>query len=388
MEFKYIITELVLIYAGAAILATVFVFFRQPIILSYILLGAIIGPYGLAIINNSDKIEKISHIGIILLMFLIGLNLHPNKLIQLFKKTAGVTLGTSALFALSTGLVTYFFGFSFIEASIVGLSFMFSSTIVGLKLVPTTALHHKHIGEVMISVLLFQDILAIITIIFIGSTPDMEIYYYLPFLLVKGFALTAGAALFVKYCLLKLFMKYDVIQEYTLIIALGWCLGTAELAKVLGFSHEIGAFIAGCTLAISPIALFIAEKLKSLREFFLILFFFAVGAQFDISVLPDVLLPSIVLSVVILLIKPYLFSKAFKLSGEREAMGHQLSFRLGQASEFSLLLGYTALTAGLISNKASYTIQLTVIITFIFSTYYVTNNFPTPISSNVKRRKD
>ncbi|MHC4595701.1 MAG: cation:proton antiporter domain-containing protein, partial [Planctomycetota bacterium] len=96
----------------------------------------------------------------ILLMFLIGLNLHPQKLTALLKRTAPVTLATCLLFALPAILITRLFHFSWSESLIVGLSLMFSSTVVCVKLIPTSSLHHKHIGEIMISILLLQDIIA------------------------------------------------------------------------------------------------------------------------------------------------------------------------------------------------------------------------------------
>lgn len=89
MTFENIITELAIILAGAALLSTLFLFLKQPIIISYIVLGMIIGPYGLGLIKDADHLEKISHVGIILLLFLIGLNLHPYKLLALFKNCFG-----------------------------------------------------------------------------------------------------------------------------------------------------------------------------------------------------------------------------------------------------------------------------------------------------------
>ena len=388
MTFNDIITELALIYAGAAVLSTVFLFLRQPIIVSYILLGMIIGPYGLGLIHQADHIEKISHIGIILLLFLIGLNLHPEKLLSLFKKTALVTTVTCLSFALISSAATYAFGYTLFDSIIVGLALMFSSTVIGLKLIPTIDLHNRHIGEIMISVLLFQDILAIVIILFlkVGTASNLHILFSL--LLLKGILLSTFSFFIVKYIILQLFRKFDVIQEYVFIIALGWCLFVAGIANILGLSYEIGAFIAGVTLAVSPVSLVISEKLKSLREFFLILFFFAIGAQFDPLMSKNVLLLSILLGAILLILKPLLFKKAFQLSNENKKISTELAFRLGQASEFSLIVAYIALENNRISDKASYLIQLTVIVTFIISTYLVSAKYKTPISANKKNRKD
>lgn len=388
MAFDNIITELALIYAGAAVLATLFLFLRQPIIISYIALGLLVGPYGLKLINNAEHIEKISHIGIILLLFLIGLNLHPNKLYHLFKKTALVTSLTCLLFATILGAITFLFGYTISDSIIVGLALMFSSTVVGLKLLPSTDLHNNHIGEMMISVLLFQDILAILLVLFLKGDTSAGIHIVFGRLLLNGVLLSVLCYYVVKHIILPLFRKFDVIQEYIFIITIGWCLMVAGMADFFGLSYEIGAFIGGVTLATSPISLIISEKLKSLREFFLILFFFAIGSQYDLSVLQNVALLSVTLLVTLTILKPIVFKKAFFSSGEKESISTELGFRLGQASEFALIVAYIALGNKKISGEASSLIQLTVIASFIVSTYIVSHKYKTPIGAQKEKRKD
>jgi Kef-type K+ transport system membrane component KefB len=388
VAFEEIILELAIIFGGVAVLSTLFVFARQPIILSYIALGMIVGPFGASLIKRVDHIEHISHIGIVLLLFLVGLNLHPHKLLALFKKTAIVTAATCLIFAAVFGVIAFVYHLTLIESLIVGVALMFSSTIVGLKLTPTTTLHQKHLGEMMVSVLLLQDIIAVIVILVLEGSGKPNLHFYLPLLLAKSIGLIAVAFFLVKYGVLWLFKKFDTIQEYILVLALGWCLAISAASKALGMSYEIGAFIAGCSLAISPVALVMSEKLKPLREFFLILFFFSIGTQFDFLLLKHVVRPSLVLAAFIIIIKPYAFSKAFaRLSEPRKTAG-ELGFRLGQASEFSLLVAYMAIESSIISNKASYIIQLTTILTFIVSTYIVTYRYPTPIGSYKTLRAD
>ncbi len=388
MEYKDILFELVLIFAGASVLSTVFLYFKQPIILSYIFLGMLIGPYGFGLLNQVDRVEKISHLGIILLLFLIGLNLHPNKLYTLFRKAFLITISTCSVFAFVSGAIAFTFGFSLFDSLLVGLALMFSSTLIGVKLIPTTDLHHKHIGGMMISVLLLQDIFAIIIIVLMSGEANADMRIFVPFLLLKVSLLTVFAFLFVKYCMLALFLKFDVIQEYLLVASLGWCLLMAGLANLLGLSYEIGSFIAGISIAISPVSLVISEKLKSIREFFLILFFFAIGAQFNFLALEHILLPSILISTFLLAVKPFIFFKAFRISGESARFSQELGLRLGQASEFSLLVAYAAFINGKILGETSQLIQLTVIITFIVSTYVVVSKYATPIASTDKHRRD
>jgi Kef-type K+ transport system membrane component KefB len=384
--FDNIILELALIFAGASILATIFLYLKQPLILAYISLGMLVGPWGIGLFKDPSHIEHISHLGIILLMFLIGLNLQPQRLSELLKKTALITLATCLIFALPTMLIARLFHFSWSESLIVGLSLMFSSTVICVKLVPTYSLHHKRIGEITISILLLQDIIAIGLILFLYSSGKTNIHIEGLFLLLKTLVFTGVSYLFVRYAILPLFRRFDKIQDYIFLISLGWCLLSAEVARLLGLSYEIGAFIAGIMLATSPISLIIAEGLKTVREFFLILFFFSIGAQFDLLVTKHVILPGLILVCIILIIKPCVFNAAFRLAGESASLAKELGIRLGQSSEFSLLVAYGALNAGKIEAQASYLIQLVAISTFIISTYLVVYRYPTPISFSTSKR--
>lgn len=383
-----IIFELVLIFAGAAILATLFLYLKQPIILAYIALGVAIGPSGTGLIDNPHHIEQLSHIGIILLLFLIGLNLRPDRMAGLVGRVSALTFITSAVFMLLTTLAALLMGFPLVHGLVIGAALMFSSTIVGLKLIPTTTLHHKHRGEMMVSVLLLQDILAIITILLITGGQEDNIPLTVSLLLLKLFLLTVISFYVVKYVITALYIKFDTIHEHTFLMSLGWGLMVAGVAQYIGLSFEMGAFIAGVSFSTLPIALVIAEELKPLRDFFLILFFFSIGAQFDLLVMRDVILPGIFIALIIVIAKPLIFRWGFNLGGEKDYVSKELGIRLGQASEFSLLVAYAALVSGLIDLRSSYLIQIVVVLTFVISTYWVIYKYPTPISSEASQRRD
>lgn len=388
MEYQNIIFEFVLIFSGAALFATAFLYFRQPIILAYIGLGVVVGPLGLDVIPQPEHIEKLSHIGVILLLYLLGINLKAERLFHMFSKTAVVTLMTSLVFFIITAAAASLFGFSFLESIIIGASLMFSSTIISLKLIPTTALHHQHTGEMMTSVLLMQDVIAIILIVMLSGGQAENVTLVIVLLFIKLIALTALAFILVKYAVDILFTHFDIFQEYTFLLALGWGLLGAGIAQYIGLSYEMGAFIAGVAFASSPVSLVIVEQLKPLRDFFLILFFFSIGAQFNFLLTQDVLVAGVVIALLIIIVKPFVFRQGFQLIGEQKDFSMQLGVRLGQGSEFSLLVAYTALTSGLIGLQASYLIQMIVIITFVLSTYWVVFRYRTPISSREKNRMD
>ena len=358
-------------------------------LVAYILLGGLAGPWGFNLVNDASIIQQIGHIGIIFLLFLLGLNLQPSQLLHMLREAIVVTVASSLAFAAIGTLLGLASGFMLHESLIIGSVMMFSSTIIGLKLLPTTALHHRHVGQVMISILLLQDILAIgILLLLEGfSGTGMEwgqvgkLAIAVPLLVVVSF-------LFERHVLQRLMRRFDTIQEYVFLAAIGWCLGMAELAKVMGLSYEIGAFIAGVSLATNPIALFIAESFRPLRDFFLIMFFFSLGAGFNIGILPEIALPATVLAILILSAKPIVFAGLLQGSGESKGLSREIGVRLGQVSEFSLMIAILALDTGAISSRASYLIQTTTLLTFIISAYLIMLNYPTPIAVSERLRKD
>ncbi len=384
----HLVLQFALIFAGAALFATLFLYLKQPIILAYIALGIVVGPKGLELINEAEQIERLAHIGIILLLFLIGLNFQPTKLVGLLGRVGIVTLATCFVFMLLSLAAASLLGYPFIDSLVIGAALMFSSTIVSLKLIPTTQLHHHHMGEVMISVLLLQDVIAIVLIVLVTEGGMDNITTSVALLLFKLVGLSVMSFVIVKFVITKLLLKFDVIKEHTFVMALGWGLFVAGAAEMLGLSLEMGAFIAGISLATVPIALVIAEELKPLRDFFLILFFFSIGAEFDLVVSQQLIVPGLIITALLMVAKPLIFKWGFKAIGEKSKNSAEMGVRLGQASEFSLLIAFSALGSGLIEERSSYLIQLVVVLTFVASTYWVVNGYPTPISYKKGQRKD
>lgn len=389
-----IVFTVFLIFSGAAVIATLALVARQALLIAYILIGAILGPWGVGLVDDPELIKQIAHIGIIFLLFLIGLNLQPQELINMVRKTTFVTVISSVVFSLVGFVIAWLFGYAWKEALLIGLATSFSSTIIGLKLLPTTILHHQRTGEVIISILLLQDLFAIILLMVLqggsASGPDSDVIVWLEFLrlLIYLPLFVVFAWAFQKYVLLKLLERFDRIQEYIFLLAIAWCLSLAELAAYIGLSAEIGAFIAGIMLASSPIALFIAESLKPLRDFFLIMFFFSLGAGFDLGAIGEVVIPAVTIAVAMMLIKPVVFRWLLLRAGENFKRSNEIGYRLGQMSEFALLVAVLALDVGVLSASGSYLIQFSTVLTFLFSTYLVVMRFQSPIALSDELRRD
>ena len=378
-----------LVFTGAAILATAALAARQSLLVAYIGLGILFGPWGLALVGDATLVSQSAEVGIMFLLFLLGLDLTPQDLTRSLRRTTLVTLGSAAVLLVIGGAIGLLAGFTPIEALVVGAAMGFSSTIIGLKLLPTTVLHHQRMGEIIISILLLQDLLAIALLLLLkglgtGTTPWLQIALLL--LTLPGLALFAGLA--ARFVLIPLIRRYDRFREYIFLIAIGWCLGMAELAGMLGLSHEIGAFIAGVAMASSPIAQYIAESLRPLRDFFLVLFFFGVGVQFNLGMATDVLTPALLLAAAALAIKPWIFRLFLVHTGESGARAWEIGFRLGQLSEFSPLIATLALSTGVLGARAAYSLQFATVLTFLASSYLVVLRFPTPIAISDALRRD
>jgi len=388
MESESIVTSFFLIFSGAAVLASVVLYTRQPLLVAYIALGAILGPYGLHLVTDAHLLSEIAEIGIIFLLFLLGLDMQPSNLVHMLKKATVVAIGSSIVFAACGYAIATLFGYSQTESIVIGVAMMFSSTIIGIKLLPTTVLHHRHTGELVVGLLLLQDLIAIIVLLMLGGKESestwqqfLQTLIMLPVLVLVAFAT-------VKYVIVKLLQHFDRFHEYIFLLAIGWCLGMAQLAELCGLSLEIGAFIGGISVATSPISQYIAVHLKPLRDFFLILFFFSLGASFNLGLLSEVILASSVLAACILIIKPITFRYLLGLIKEPADQSWEVGFRLGQISEFSLLIAFLATSTAIIGTNASHVIQATAIITFILNSYVVIFRFPSPIAVSDKLRRD
>jgi len=377
------------IFLGAAILSSVALYARQPIIIAYIALGIALGPFGLGIVSDMALVSGAGHVGIILLLFLLGLDMKPMALWNSLRQSTLVAVLSAIIFAGTGYGLSLLFGFSGMDALLIGAALVFSSTIIGIKLLPTTVLHHRHLGELMIALLLFQDLLAIIVLVLMESAGAGELTWISllkPLLMLPVLGLVSWLS--VKTLLLTLIERFDRYHEYIFLLSIGWCLGMAELAIWMGLSAEIGAFIAGISIASSPIAQYIAISLKPLRDFFLVVFFFSVGSGLDMQLLPEIALPALVIATVLLALKPAIFHVLVRGVFDEPKLAWNLGLRLGQCSEFALLIAFLGLSKGILSAPAATLIQATTVVTLLVSSYLVVLTLPNPIAIRERLRRD
>ncbi len=372
--------ELSVILVVTTILGLILRKLKQPPLLAYLLSGIILGASFLNFIEFTEVITIFSDLGIAFLLFLVGINLDPRVLRDIGKISVITGIGQIIFTALLGFFVASALGFATIDAMYIAVALTFSSTIIAVKLLSDknelNALH----GKVTVGVLLIQDFVAVIVLIFIASvitagTIEAQLINFVISLTV--FAVTM--VIVSKYVVAKIFNSFAKSQELLFLGAISWCFLLASLAAYLGFSKEIGAFLAGVSIAALPYSHDISAKLKYLRDFFIVLFFVALGTELAITSSSELLVPAAILSVFVLIGNPLIVIGLMLKQGYSARTSFMSGVSLAQISEFSLILVALAVTIPQgnpwhMSNNIVALITLVTVITIAFSTYFITHS--------------
>jgi Kef-type K+ transport system membrane component KefB/Trk K+ transport system NAD-binding subunit len=376
MHHADIILEIAIAIVAASVLALVARAARQPLILAYLAAGILVGPTeGLGYLKIED-IEPISEMGLILLLFMVGLEIDLKKLVGSGKPLIAAGIGQFVI-CVALGLAAApWLGFSFTGGSLapiyVAVAAALSSTMIVVKLLYDKFELDTIPGRITLGILVFQDVWAIV---FLALQPNLRDPAAGILLLsaVKGIALVALALLVSRYILPSLFRWIARSPELMLIVALGWCFAVAAGASLLGLSREMGALIAGVSLSAFPYGLDVVAKIISLRDFFITLFFISLGAKIPGPTM-ELVLSAIALSVFLVL------SRFLSITPILHALkqGNRVSFipalNLSQISEFSLVICALGLSLGHIDQRAMSVIVYTLVITSVGSTYAIQYN--------------
>jgi len=391
-----IVFKLSVVIVGAAALGVAAHFLKQPLLIAYIAAGVIAGPYVLKLAGDPEHIEfirVISKIGIVLLLFLAGIVLNPQRMLKVFRDVSVATLAACAVF-LGTGfgvavLTRSLTGLSWAGCVLLGVTSMFSSTVLTIKLLPAGKLHRQPIGTLCVGILIFQDLLAVLVLL--GMRGYHEGMLDIPGLartLGPGIGLIVFAFLFAKYALGPLLAMVERYAELIFVTSLAWCFGMAELCEVFGLSREIGAFIAGISLASNPLAIYISQKVIPLRDFFIVMFFFALGAMLNLGEIVGILPYAVGIAVLYILLKPPVINILLRLRAGQRPLAKEASIRLGQWSEFSLIIAALALELGQINQREWNIITVSCLLTMVISTYIVVLKYPTPLGVTGKLKQN
>ncbi|MFN8645070.1 MAG: cation:proton antiporter, partial [Candidatus Binatia bacterium] len=369
--------ESILVDIGAAILAATVLAYvaralRQPLLLAYIGAGLLIGPPGLGIVQSERTIAELSELGLAFLMFIVGLEIDLKKLVSSGRVGVPVAVGQVALCALIAWLAVLGLGFSGLPALYLGVASAFSSTMIVVKLLSDKSELDTVDGRLTLGILLVQDVLAIVVL---ALQPNLQHPALAPILLslVAGLGLVAGALAVARFALPPLFRWAAKSPEIVLISAISWCLLVAYLAVLADFSIAMGALIAGVTLSALPYTLDVVAKIRGLRDFFVTLFFVALGMQLELGS-PRVLLAALVLSAVVIASRFATVTPMLMAAGYGARVGVLSAIALSQAGEFALVIVSIGLVLGQIDREVTSVMALTLVVTSTLSTYMVMSN--------------
>ncbi|MFN8644233.1 MAG: cation:proton antiporter [Candidatus Binatia bacterium] len=368
--------ESILVDIGAAILAATVLAYvaralRQPLLLAYIGAGLLIGPPGLGIVQSERTIAELSELGLAFLMFIVGLEIDLKKLVSSGRVGVPVAVGQVALCALIAWLAVLGLGFSGLPALYLGVASAFSSTMIVVKLLSDKSELDTVDGRLTLGILLVQDVLAIVVL---ALQPNLQHPALAPILLslVAGLGLVAGALAVARFALPPLF-RWAAKSPEIVHLAISWCLLVAYLAVLADFSIAMGALIAGVTLSALPYTLDVVAKIRGLRDFFVTLFFVALGMQLELGS-PRVLLAALVLSAVVIASRFATVTPMLMAAGYGARVGVLSAIALSQAGEFALVIVSIGLVLGQIDREVTSVMALTLVVTSTLSTYMVMSN--------------
>lgn len=351
---------------------------RQPLIVALIAVGLLVGPSVLNIVEKNDQIDLLSKMGISVLLFVVGLKLdiHEIRSLGLVAMRAGLaqigmTFGLA--FALARGL-----GFDAVSSLYLGGALTFSSTIVVVKLLSDRRDVDSLHGRLAVGILIVQDIVIVLAMVLLAGAgveaSGRPLAAEFGIALLKGLAFLIVVFVLMRYGVVSLLRRLAQTPELLVLAALAWGLTWAAACDALGLNKELGAFVAGVSIASTPFREAIASRLTSIRDFLLLFFFVDLGAGIHFERLSSQIWLALILSAFVLISHPLIVMTVLGAQGHRKRTGFFVGMSLSQISEFALIMVALGLSAGHITQDIVALVTLVGLITIAASTYLITKS--------------
>ncbi|MFV1922561.1 MAG: cation:proton antiporter [Methylotenera sp.] len=372
--FPNFFTEIAALLILAAIVGALGVRLRQPLIVAFLAVGILVGPSVLGWVSANNQVDLLAKLGITLLLFVVGLKLDLHIIRTMGAVALATGLGQVAFTSIFGYLIAIALGMNVITAIYVAVALTFSSTIIIVKLLSDKREVDSLHGRIALGFLIVQDLVVVIAMIVLNavagsndSSASEEIFITL----VKGIAFLAAIAFIMRYVLPRLLKLISQSQELLVLFGIAWAVALATLGDMLGFSKEVGAFLAGVSLASTIYRDALGARLVSLRDFLLLFFFIDLGAGLNLGLLGAQLFEAIILSLFVLIGNPVIVMVIMGMLGYRKRTGFLSGLTVAQISEFSLILGALGLSLGHINSETMGLITLVGLITISVSTYMI-----------------
>ncbi len=388
------ILEIAIVLLLASVLGIIAKLLKQPTLLAYLATGVVIAYFGFFNFNNQEILKAFSDIGIMLLLFLVGLEMNY-KLIKLVGKESLIGGVVQVLFTALAGFgIANLFGFAYIESIYIAIALAFSSTIVVVQLLSDKKAINSLYGKLSIGFLLVQDFIAILVLVTLSGIESGASFSYqgLIFTVIKGIFLF-GAILFLGRNLFPyIFNKIAKSSELLFLSSLAWLFVMAAITKEIGFSIEIGGFLAGLALANSSENFEISLKVRPLRDFFIVVFFAILGSHMALANFSGLFWPILIFSLFVLIGTPLVIMIVMGIMGYEKRTSFFSGVTLAQISEFGLLLVAFGSRIGHIGDEVVALITAVGVITITVSTYLIVHaeaifEFLSPYLNIFERKK-
>jgi Kef-type K+ transport system membrane component KefB len=347
---------------------------RQPVIVAFIGIGILAGPVGLGLVGGDEPIDLFAKLGIALLLFLVGLKLD----LHLVRVTGPVALATGLGQVVFTSVIGFFIaralGMGVTTSIYVAVALTFSSTIIIVKLLSDKREIDQLHGRIAVGFLIVQDIvvvLAMITLTAIGEATGEPVLTEVAKVAAKGAGLLLGMGLLMRFVLPRVLFWFAKVSELFVLFGVTWAVIVAAVTDALGFSIEVGAFLAGVSLASTPFREAIGARLVSLRDFLLLFFFISLGAQLEFTDAGRQLAEAGVLSAFVLVGNPLIVLVIMGVMRYPVRVSFLAGLTVAQISEFSLILAALGVTLGHIDAPTLSLITVVGLITIGTSTYMI-----------------
>jgi len=366
--------ELAIVVLIATFLGIVAKFLKQPLILGFILAGTLITYFGFFNLNNQEILRTLSDLGIMFLLFLVGLEIDFKSLKLIGGASSLIGVFQIILTAGFGFLSAYFLHFTIIESIYIGAALSFSSTIIVIKLLSEKKDTNSLYGKITTGILLFQDLVAVLILVFLSGLATGGKIAILPiiFTVLKAIILFTLIIFIGRKLLPYVFNKIvNHSQDLIFFSSLAWCFLVAAIVShpKVGFPIEISGLLAGLALSNSSTHFQIFSKIKYLRDFFVLIFFVILGSTLVFSDFNKIIVPVAVLTAFVIIIKPLIIMIIMGISGYRKKTGFLTGITTAQLSEFSLVLAAIGLKLGHINDEIVSIITAVGIISIAISVY-------------------
>ncbi|MFT0745139.1 cation:proton antiporter [Synechococcus sp. RC10B2] len=374
-------TEVSLILLAAAVLGAIGLLLRQPLIIVYILLGIALGPSGIKLVQSQDVVDLLAQVGVAILLFLVGLELNPDYVRRIGAVAVATGLGQLSFTIIIGFLLTLLLGKDWLTALYIAIALTFSSTIIIVKLLSDKRELDTLHGRIAVGFLIVQDIAVIVALVAMsvlggGQAGEQGLAQVLGAIALKLAALGAGMYLAIRYLLGRLLRFLARSLELLLIFAVAWAVGLAALGDWLGFSKELGAFLAGFALSPTHFRDAISTRLIPLRDFLLLFFFIDLGTKFDLATAQQEWLTALILALFVLIGNPLIVMAIMGTMGYRRKTGFLAGLTVAQISEFSIIFIAMGLSLGHVRQDALSITTMVGLITIALSTYMILYSQP------------